>query len=100
MPRQRGIDAGAGARNILTGRADVEQADLVREEDAQRAHQQRSRLDERIAEILDAGGCLVVGQEVLHDVHNGLARALGIDEQQNDVADQEAQQNTDQRSDE
>ena len=31
--------------------------------------------------------------------HNGLARALGIDDQQNDVADQEAQQNADQRSD-
>ena len=51
LPGDRGIKADACARDILTGRADVEHADLIGEQDGQRTQQQRRRADERLAEI-------------------------------------------------
>ena len=97
MPLERRVQSGAGACGILAGGADIEQAHLIGEQDGQGAHQQRRGLDQRVAEVFHLGIRPVIGQEVLDDRHDGLARAGGIDEQQHDVADQQAQHDAQQR---
>ena len=96
-PCKRGVQRSAYACRILPGSADVEQTHLVGKENAQRAHQQRSRLDQRVAEILQLTVRTVVGHEILDDIKDRLARAGGIDEQKHDIADEHAEHNADER---
>ena len=96
---QRRIQAQRRADAVLTGSADVEQADLIGEQDRQRAHQKRSRLDERVAQIFDLGGLAVIRPEVLDDRQDRVARAVGIDQQQDEIAEEQAQHDAQQRRD-
>ena len=100
MERQRRIQARADARDILSGDADVEEADLICKQDRQRAHDQRRGLDERGAEILHARGAGGIEEEVLQHGEDRLARAGGIDDEQDDIADEHAENDADQRGDE
>ena len=100
VERQRRIQARADARNILTRDADVKQAHLIRKEDRQRAHDQRRGLDERGAEILHARGAGGIKEEVLQHGEDRLARAGGVDDEQDNVADEHAENDADQRGDE
>ena len=96
---QRCVQAQRRADAVLTGSADIEQADLIGEQDRQRAHQKRRRLDERIAQILDLRGLPVVRPEVLDNGQNCVARTNGVDQQQNKIAEEQAQHDADQRRD-
>ena len=99
MPRERRVQAGAGADDVLAGGADVEQAHLVGEQHAQRAHQQRRGLDQRVAEVLRLQIGAGVIPEVLDDRHDRLPRAGGVDEQEHNVAEQQSEHDAQQRRD-
>ena len=94
---QSRIQTGARARDILTGRADVEQANLIHEQHAQRAHEQRRGPHEGVAEVFELGLGRGVRQEVLHDVGDGAPGARGVDEKQNKIADEKTEQDAQQR---
>ena len=97
LPGDRGIKADACARDILTGRADVEHADLIGEQDGQRTHQQRRRADERLAEILHAQLARRIMEEILQQGGHGLPCARGVDDEQDDIADGHAENDAQQR---
>ena len=98
-PAQGGDEAGAASHHVLARGADVEQADLIGERHAQRAHQQGGGLHEGVSEVLHPevgpGGV----QKVLDDGQDGLARAVGVDEKKHDPADEQAQNDAQQGRD-
>ena len=96
-PGQGAVEASPGAHHVLPRGANVEQAHLIGEEDGQAAHQQRRRLNQGAAQILQLRGRFGIGHEVLYDGHNGLAGAGGVDDQQHHIAHQQADENAQQR---
>ena len=94
IQRQRQIQCRARAGDVLAGGTDIEQADLIREQNGQTAQHQRHGFHQRAAEILERGGLAGVIEKVLDNGEYRVPRAGGIDEQQDYVADQQADDDT------
>ena len=83
-------------KHILTRHTDIEHTNLISKQHGQGAHQQRHRTHQGLAQILEhqlAG----VPEEALHHGDDSLQRAAGFNDQQHQVTDHQAAQNTDQR---
>ena len=92
---QSRVEADACAGGVLTGNADVEETDLICKQNGQRAHKQGRGLYKGVAEVFQGNLFAGVVEEVFNKAGDGLARTVGIDEQQNDVAQEQAQNNAD-----
>ncbi len=90
----RAVDARAGTGDILSGCADIEEPDLIGKEHGQAAHEQRRGLDQGHAQVFDLGGRFGIGPEILDNRDNGLTCAGRVNDQQRNIADQEAEKNT------
>ena len=95
LPRKRRVDRNACAECVLAGSAYIEQADLIRKQDRQRAHQQRRGFYKRAAEILERYRCVRVVEKVLYKACYCFACACRVYKQQNHIAQKQAEQDAD-----